>query len=239
MAYVMLEKDRERQDMKKAMTISAILSGIIHVGFFLGYEIAGRNVETPPSSSYEEIALVDEPPPPPPLPEESLMADSTPAEESLLPDTLLGSGLAEPTTVTVTAEMLTQSVLPYSGHLRRPDSLLTVSIPSGARGMGGTKAQDCIVFQPEELDHLPRLRKGARPNYPRQMLAAHIEGIVRMLVLLDYRGRVTVNKVINADRAEFEESAIEAAERFVYDPPTRNGRPVNTEFILPIRFSIE
>jgi protein TonB len=71
------------------------------------------------------------------------------------------------------------------------------------------------------------------------MLAAHIEGLVRILVLLDTRGRVTVQKVIEADREEFEQPAIESAERFVYDPPTKNGRPVNTEFILPIRFAIE
>jgi protein TonB len=223
--------------MKKAMTISALLSGIIHVGFFLGYEIAGRN-ETPSAAPvYEEIALVDEAPAAPILP---AAAEDTPMdEEVILPDSLLGAGLAEPVAASVTADMLTQGVIPYSGHIRRPETLLAVSIPHGARGMGGSKAQDCLVFQPEELDHLPRLRKGARPNYPRQMLAAHIEGIVRMLVLLDYRGRVTVNKVINADRVEFEASAIEAAESFVYDPPTRNGRPVNTEFVLPIRFSIE
>lgn len=224
--------------MNKVMTISAIISGIIHCGFFLVYEIGYKAPEIAPVEIHEDVALVDEATPPSPVSTKP-GTEELQEEESLLPDALVSTGLDEPPPAIITSDILTQYSIPYARYLKSPDSILTVGIPSGAQRNAAKKAKECVVFSIEQLDCVPQLRKGARPSYPRQMLAAHIEGIVRMLVLLDITGRVTVRKVLEANRIEFEQSAIEAAERFVYDPPTKNGRPVNTEFVLPIKFEIE
>lgn len=219
--------------MNKPLLYSAILSGTIHCGFFLicGYE--NRVDETKNVTRIENVELTA---PELPVPVRAEAGDAE--DEPALPDALLNAGLDEPTPKSVSVDDLVQYARLSAPRIKRPDALV-VGIPTAAQHIGGAAARECIVFSLEQLDTIPKLRKGAKPDYPRQMLAAHIEGLVRILVLLDTRGRVTVQKVIEADREEFEQPAIESAERFVYDPPTKNGRPVNTEFILPIRFAIE
>jgi periplasmic protein TonB len=218
--------------MNKVILISAALSGVVHCGFLLWPGVGTGQAATDTITRIEDVKLA-EPEPPAPVCGERVEAEAT----SPLPDSLVATGLDDPVPETVALDVLTQYTQLSAPHIKRPDSLV-VGIPSGAQIGDGEKARKALVFSLEQLDSIPRLRKGVKPHYPRQLLAAHIEGLVRMLVLLDERGRVSVQKVLEADREEFEQSAIEAAEGFVYDPPTKNGKPVNTEFILPIRFAI-
>lgn len=97
---------------------------------------------------------------------------------------------------------------------------------------------DLQIFEISDLDSTPKLRKGARPVYPASLRSERVGGVVRLRVLLDVNGHVTVLEVLESDRKEFEQPAIEAAEQFIYDAPTKDGKPVNTQFILPIRFAI-
>lgn len=115
---------------------------------------------------------------------------------------------------------------------------------AGAFAMPGFDLQpssalaDLEIFEIDDLDKLPKLRHGVKPRYPKELLSEHIGGLVRLKVLLDVNGHVTVQEVLESSRKEFEQPAIEAAEQFVYDPPTKDGKPVNTQFALPIRFAI-
>jgi periplasmic protein TonB len=97
---------------------------------------------------------------------------------------------------------------------------------------------DLEIFELSDLDQVPRLKKGVKPRYPKELLSERVGGLVRLKVLLDVNGHVRVLEVMESDRKEFETPAIEAAEQFLYDAPTRDGKPVNTQFILPIRFTI-
>jgi len=115
---------------------------------------------------------------------------------------------------------------------------------AGAFAMPGFDLQpnsalaDLEIFEIDDLDSIPRLKRGVKPLYPKELLSERIGGVVRMRVLLDVNGHVTVLEVIESDRKEFEESAKQAAEQFIYEAPTKDGKPVNTQFVLPIRFAI-
>jgi TonB family protein len=116
---------------------------------------------------------------------------------------------------------------------------LRVYMPTDIGSYGGARACGYLVCPIENLDVLPRLRHGAKPRYPRKLLDSRIAGKVVLLVLLDTHGHVTVLNVLQSDNEEFKQSAVDAVETYVYDPPTLKGRPVNTEFTLPIRFSVD
>jgi TonB family protein len=104
--------------------------------------------------------------------------------------------------------------------------------------VAGDTASEIMTFELSDLDETPRLLQGASPRHPRDLLRERVEGDVRLRVLLDENGRVQVQSVISSTQAAFERPAIEAAERFRYTPPTKNGQPARTVFVLPIRFAI-
>ena len=101
---------------------------------------------------------------------------------------------------------------------------------------GGDELGGIEIFEVSDLDSIPKLRRGAKPRYPPELLKQQIGGMVRLRVMLDECGRVSVMEVLEADRKEFEISAIESVEKLVYDPPMRNGKRVKTQFVLPLRF---
>ena len=94
------------------------------------------------------------------------------------------------------------------------------------------------VFELDMLDKIPRRLDSTRIVYPKQMLKRGIEGDVRLAVVIDTTGAVSVERVVSSTNAFFLESAVRAAEKFVYEAPTRNGRAVRAKFILPVPFRI-
>lgn len=94
------------------------------------------------------------------------------------------------------------------------------------------------IFELDMLDKIPRRLDSTRIAYPKQMLKRGIEGDVRLSVVIDTTGAVSVERVVSSTNSFFLESAVRAAEKFVYEAPTRNGRAVRAKFILPIPFRI-
>lgn len=104
---------------------------------------------------------------------------------------------------------------------------------------GGASTAELSVFELSELDRIPRLLRGAKPVYPQKMLQESVNGFVRLRVMIDIEGRVSVREVIEATNSEFEQAAVEAATKLIYEVPTRDGKPVNTQFLMPMRFNID
>jgi protein TonB len=104
--------------------------------------------------------------------------------------------------------------------------------------VAGDAAAEIMIFEISDLDETPRLLKGERPRHPTNLLREGISGEVRLRVILDERGQVLVQDVISSSHTAFERPAIEAAERFRYTPPTKNGEPARTQFVLPMKFTI-
>lgn len=84
----------------------------------------------------------------------------------------------------------------------------------------------------------PQLIRGALPEYPELARKAEVEGIVVVYVVVDETGRVA-NAWIASSQAEiFNDTAIEAAYRYVFDPALQNDIPVRATISLSFRFSL-
>ncbi len=94
------------------------------------------------------------------------------------------------------------------------------------------------VFSLDMLDKIPRRIDNTQIVYPKQMLNRGIEGKVKLMVIIDETGRLSVEQVLQATNNFFKECAIAAVSQFVYEAPTRSGKAVKARFILPIPFKI-
>ncbi len=94
------------------------------------------------------------------------------------------------------------------------------------------------VFSLDMLDKIPRRIDNTRIVYPKQMLNRGIEGEVKLMVIIDKTGALSIEQVLQATNNFFKECAIAAVSQFVYETPTRNGKAVKARFILPIPFKI-
>ena len=95
-----------------------------------------------------------------------------------------------------------------------------------------------FVFKLHELDRIPNVLKSGRLRYPGHLLRRGLEGKVKLLVLIDERGTVKVQEVINSSHPDFVEPSIRAAEESTYEPPLRNGKNVKVQFFLPLEFML-
>jgi len=99
-------------------------------------------------------------------------------------------------------------------------------------------SMDEMIFNVSDLDKTPRVIKQGRLEYPFELKRSQIEGMVRLKVIIDERGRVRVSEVLDASHRDFVKAAVQAAEDSIFESPTRNGEKVKAYYILPIRFSL-
>jgi len=76
------------------------------------------------------------------------------------------------------------------------------------------------------------------PEYPFLARKRKKEGKVILAVVIDATGRLTGAEVIEASDRMFAEASLEALKKSTFLPARRNGRPVTSRAILPIRFSL-
>jgi protein TonB len=76
------------------------------------------------------------------------------------------------------------------------------------------------------------------PEYPFLARKRKTEGKVVLAVVIDATGRLTKAEVIEASDRTFAEASLEALRKSTFLPAIRNGQPVTSRAILPIRFSL-
>jgi TonB family protein len=88
-----------------------------------------------------------------------------------------------------------------------------------------------------EVDTPARPRGTVPLIYPENPLIWKLGGVVRLRLLINEHGIVDAAQVVSAQpEGEFEEAALAAARRLVYDPALRNGRPVRSEKLIEVTF---
>ena len=95
-----------------------------------------------------------------------------------------------------------------------------------------------LIFDVHELDRTPNPVKRGALFYPPHLKRKGLEGEVKLLVLIDEKGKVRVLDVVSSTHPDFVEPSRKAAENSIYEPPRRNGEAVKVQFYLPIRFSL-
>lgn len=77
------------------------------------------------------------------------------------------------------------------------------------------------------------------PSYPSQLKRDGITGTVALKVEIDEAGTVSNCTVAKSSNPGFEESAVNAVKSWKFTPAQKNGAPVKTSIVIPIRFSLE
>lgn len=86
---------------------------------------------------------------------------------------------------------------------------------------------------------LPPVRRYAPPaRYPEIARAARIEGKVVVEAVIDATGRVTRVRVLESLPLGLDRAAVEAVERWRFEPATNNGKPVAVLYNLTIWFRL-
>ena len=95
-----------------------------------------------------------------------------------------------------------------------------------------------LVFELRELDRRPTPKEKTNLRYPLHLKKRGLEGEVRLLVQIDEKGVLRVESLISSTHPDFVPPSVEAAEKTPYTVPTYDGKPVKTQFVLPVRFTL-
>jgi len=83
----------------------------------------------------------------------------------------------------------------------------------------------------------PRLKTYADPVYPKDQLEKGVKSVVVLELSVDATGAVTKATVTESGGADFDAAALEAAPRLVFDPATRDGKPIPAK--IPFRYTFD
>lgn len=86
---------------------------------------------------------------------------------------------------------------------------------------------------------LPRAISRPPPIYPMAMRKSRLRGEVLVDFVVDREGRVTHAKIVRSMNPAFDEPALEAVQRWKFEPGRKGGVPVNTHMQVPIGFQLE
>ena len=93
-------------------------------------------------------------------------------------------------------------------------------------------------FSIRELDSVPKRIDGKPPVYPPHLKAGHVEGNLKLVVVINESGDVEVIDVIEASHLSFIVPAIRSAESGKFTPPMKDGIPVKAKYIFPFNFRL-
>jgi len=94
------------------------------------------------------------------------------------------------------------------------------------------------VYNPAELDVLPRLTHPVAPAYPAALRIAGTEGQVEVQFFVDATGRVANAQVSDSTEPALEQSALDAVTQWTFSPAQKGGASVSTSLRVPIVFSL-
>jgi TonB family protein len=83
-----------------------------------------------------------------------------------------------------------------------------------------------------------KLGSQARPHYPPEAKAAHVQGTVRLNVLIGRNGAVKDIEVVSGD-STLSEAAIKAVWKWRYQPTLLNGQPVEVVTEIDVNFNLK
>ena len=84
-----------------------------------------------------------------------------------------------------------------------------------------------------------KVKRPARPMYPRGLAASGIEENVQVKLVVAPDGTTLNPKVVAAKHKEFEAPAVQAVALMSYEPPLKDGKPVYVETTTTLKFTNE
>lgn len=113
----------------------------------------------------------------------------------------------------------------------------------GAKTRGDTKPETkdppVQVTNPDGVYVAPKLLKAIRSLSPPEALRAFASGVVTLDALVDENGKVLSATPTSGPKALYEKAAQTVREGYLYQPATRNGKPVQAHVDVKIQFWYE
>ncbi len=86
----------------------------------------------------------------------------------------------------------------------------------------------------------PRVVKRVEPQYPQQLRAEGVEGVVEIAGVVPKEGGALRNpRVIRSDDPRLNQLALDAIARWTWSPGFQDGQAVDVEFSTSVRFSLQ
>jgi protein TonB len=90
----------------------------------------------------------------------------------------------------------------------------------------------------EEIDEPPAPTKTVSPAYPESAKKDTLEGVVYLRVLISEGGAVKEVHVEKGVREDLNKAAVDAMKQWLFKPPTKKGKPVQTTVVVPFKFKL-
>jgi TonB family protein len=97
-----------------------------------------------------------------------------------------------------------------------------------------------ILPQPGCMNPTPAvLVKKRAPEYPQSAKQQRIQGLVALDARIGVDGVPKIGKVVASASPELDQSSINALQEWRYEPPTCNGKPVEVEVVLEVKYFLQ
>lgn len=102
--------------------------------------------------------------------------------------------------------------------------------------VSGTLASEILTFELRDLDRRPRRLRAVPPNFPLEFQQQGLRGVVKVVVLIDEEGNVTVEGVEEATHDDAVQPVRQAVSRWKFEPPQKDGQAVRARYVQPINY---
>jgi TonB family protein len=94
------------------------------------------------------------------------------------------------------------------------------------------------LYNMAQIDQIPRVRFQARPVYPSALAKAGVTGEATISFVVDREGNVRDVSAVKSTHAEFGTAAVEAVQKWKFQPGQKGGILVNTRMSVPVVFNL-
>lgn len=105
-----------------------------------------------------------------------------------------------------------------------------------AFGVAPDALQDMQLFNISDLDRRPRRLHSPLPVFPPEFRADGLSGTVRVRIMIDEDGNVSILEVVEATHRDAVQPVRQAISQWRFEPPTRGGERVRAAYIQPIPY---
>lgn len=77
------------------------------------------------------------------------------------------------------------------------------------------------------------------PEYPRELKANGVSGLVMVKCTIDEQGNVAGTDVVKSSNQQFDRYATDALKKWKFKPARQDGTPVQIQVTIPIKFVVE
>jgi protein TonB len=97
-------------------------------------------------------------------------------------------------------------------------------------------AGELMIFSIADLDSRPKPLRRIMPQFPPEFIATGPKGVIRVRIMIDETGSVTVMEVVEATHQEVVQPVRQALIKWKFEAPRKDGEKVRAQYIQPIPY---